>query len=291
MDSITVVPWVATAVTLLVAVFTGWVGIRTKRSEHELALERDRFLAGEQERQRELERRRDLVTPVLESLLYSTSELQSRLYNIITGGLAYAFARGAKRHRRSVIEYTCFVFAQYFGWVEALRRTVLLGETSSDPTANRLSLGDATEDGNVTIALITREISDALRADPLDPGFLLLNGEQHSIGALMFRWEDLGDRRVPSVMRFAEFATLYRTDGDFREWFAGIEEGLSNLESTSSKARLRRIQSLAVLLMDQLDPGHIVFKKRDPLEPRGELDALFNRYRDVPSPPPSTSAD
>ncbi|WP_448006161.1 hypothetical protein [Agromyces bauzanensis] len=269
----------ATVVTALVAIFTGWVGFRAKRIEHRLSLERDAWHAAEAERLRGADRRRDVVTPVLEPLLYAASELQSRLYNLIAGGLVEAFDDGTERHRRSIVEYTCFVFAQYFGWIEALRRSVLLRETSAEASAGQLSLGDVPDDGRLTIALITRQISDALRTDSLGRDFMLFSGEQHAIGAAMFRWEDLGDRRVPSVMRFDEFSERFRHDGEFLEWFAGIEEGLTILRNKGSQHRLRRVQSLVVLLMDQLDPAHVVFSKRQPLVSGEELESLFDQYR------------
>ncbi|MFD4421398.1 hypothetical protein ACFWN7_07825 [Agromyces sp. NPDC058484] len=231
------------------------------------------------ERRREEQRRRDVVAPVLEPLLYATSELQSRVHNLVAGGLAEALDHGSEWDRRAITEYTCFVFAQYFGWVEALRRSVLLRETTAEASASRLSLGDVPNDGQLTITLITREINDALRVNSTSRDFMLYSGEQHAIGAAMFRWEDLGDRRAPSVARFDEFTERYRAGGSFREWFAGIETGLEMLRNSSSTARLCQVQGLLVLLMDQLDPGHLVFKKRETLIPRAELHALFDTPR------------
>lgn len=218
-------------------------------------------------------RQRDVIDRVTEPLLYAASDLQSRLYNLLRGGLLDAYRDAADRHKRNITEYTCFVVAQYFGWVEALRRTALVREVSDGMGLTGERTGDSSPDGKPTIAIITREISNTFRSDKeFGREFMIFNGEQHAIGASMFYWEELGASRFPAVLRFDQFVQKFRSDdSSFREWLEPITEGLHTLEYAqdvekfAAELRLARVQSLLVALMDLLDPTHAVFKQREPL--------------------------
>lgn len=301
MDVDIIVAIISGVVAIFGAVLAGVFSFRAvrtgKRLDTELEqqrVERERQERAEQraleERQQAAERQRDVIGLVTEPLLYAASDLQSRIWNLIAGHFAETYAEGAPRHQRSITEYTCFLFAQYFGWVEALRRSVLLFETSNSQGRAGDAIGDVAPGGRPTVAILTRAISDALRTDKLGRDFMIFSGEQHAIGAQMFRWDEFADRRVPSVMRYDEFAKLYREGGQFAEWFESVEEGVKQIQLTTTRERLEQTQSLLVALMELLDPEHAVYKTRTTLLPRAELATLISAAVARDANPPSEAS-
>ena len=102
---------------------------------------------------------------------------------------------------------------------------------------------------------------------------MLFSGEQHAIGELMFDWDEVGDNRHPTVMRYATFATRFREDSEFRRWFGGIVDALDDGLTQAATERLTRVQHRLVELMDLLDPDHVVYKERSKIADRaGSID-------------------
>lgn len=236
--------WAAPVLGVLAAVASGIFAIMSKRAES---------------RSRERERQRDVLKQSIEPLLYAASDLQSRIYNILEQYFLEAYQNGrVDRWRENTVEYTCFLFAQYFGWAEATRQAALFRE-SKDLVASDGGTRDRTA---VSIAAVIREVNDALRTDTFGTELMLFSGEQHAIGELMFSWDVVGDARYPDVMRYATFAERFRGDEDFRRWFRGIIEPLESGLGDAGRARLATVQNQLVDLMDLLDPDQNVYKRR-----------------------------
>lgn len=244
MDADAVLLILAPIAAVVAAALSGAFAIRARTAEHRLAVQRERD-----------EYLRDVIRLAEEPLLYAASDLQSRIFNIVEGSFVDAYARSDKeRHRTNVYEYTVFLFAQYLGWAEAIRQGVMLRTMAEGSTS-------VARQGPTVISRI-RLISDALRDDMFGRDFLLFAGEQHAIGELMFSWDTTIGRRLPTVRRYAEFAEQFRSDPDFRAWFAAIVEGIDVVNQPNVVARLSVVQNHLVDIMELLDPDHRVYKPR-----------------------------
>ncbi|WP_395245532.1 hypothetical protein ACGGZK_06885 [Agromyces sp. MMS24-K17] len=222
-------------------------------------------------------RRREVVDP----LLFAASDLQSRLWNILRPKRE-PDAAPTGDDLKLASEYTVFVFAQYFGWWESVRRTAVARDIRMPRSRAAERIGDVASRGRPSMAIIGREISDALRkTSEFGTTLRVSNGEQHAIGGAMFRWEMVGDARVPDVLRFDEFIGRLHSDPEFRAWFGSIEDGVTTLliapeQHSEGRARLELVQSLLVALIDTLDPRHEIFRPREPLIGTARLRAALD---------------
>ncbi len=213
-------------------VVTGLFSVRTQRLSHDLDRER--------EQRHEEQSAIKAAERVYEPLAQAAAELQSRLYNIVeTGWLG--MQKRYESHGDYAVASTAFLFAHYFGWIEARRQAVLSssGEGGRDQAVQKLIDG-------VLKTLRRSEGSDA---------FLFFTTEQRAIGELMATWETISETglRIPHVMGYAAFVDRYRHEEDFRGWFVPIDIGMS-LVSKGDNQRLVAIQHALVALIDELDP-------------------------------------
>jgi hypothetical protein len=188
-------------------------------------------------------------------LLHAAFELQSRIWNIVDGGFLARYGGPGGYGERS----TLWVFAQYLGWAERLRRDVQFLDAGS--AAKSRALGERLEAIRLALA------SDKQVADPR---FNVFRAEQRAIGELALREED--------VVGYASFSRLLEEDADFAAWFDKLR---SDLEATRHEERpelyrLRLLQRRLVDLIDLLDPDRVRFRRareRLPLPPsRPDID-------------------
>ncbi len=222
----------ALAIVLSVAsvALSGWFSIRTARLNRELDDERDERLE-EQSALKAAER-------VYEPLAQSAAELQSRIFNIVETGWVPLMKR-YESHGDYAIASTAFLFAHYFGWIEARRQAVLSssGEGGRDISVQKLIDG----------------VLKTLRRSEDSVAFLFFTTEQRAIGELMCQWEVVSKVRTPTVMGYAAFVKKYREDSSFRDWFTPIDEGMT-LVAQGDVRRLADIQRALVDLIHELDP-------------------------------------
>ncbi|MDQ3157718.1 MAG: hypothetical protein M3Q98_13500 [Actinomycetota bacterium] len=116
-------------------------------------------------------------------------------------------------HGDYAVTSTAFLFAHYFGWIEARRQAVLTssGEGRRDETVQERVDG----------------VLQTLRRSENSEGFLFFNAEQRAIGELMFSWEVVPESglRVPHVAGYAAFAKRFRDEPDFGQWFGPRRHG------------------------------------------------------------------
>src|SRR5688500_1902331 len=93
-------------------VLSAWFSIRAARTSHELEADR--------ERRREEQSAIKAAQGVYEPLAQAAAELQSRIYNIVETGWVKTVDR-YKSHGDYAVTSTAFLFAHYFGWIEARR--------------------------------------------------------------------------------------------------------------------------------------------------------------------------
>lgn len=227
--------WITT-ITLVLSVtsvvLTGLFSIRTQRLSHELETER----AARMEEQSAIK----AAERVYEPLAQAAAELQSRIFNIVESGWLGVQQRYAS-HGDYAATSTAYLFAQYFGWIEARRQAVLTssGEGGRDLSVQRVI------DGVLAV----------LRRSEGSEGFLFFTTEQRAIGELMLSWEVHTETgvRIPHVMGYAKFTERFATDESFSPWFAPVTTGL-DLVSQGDNTRLISIQHALVRLIDELDP-------------------------------------
>ncbi|CAN5566058.1 hypothetical protein BH10ACT7_BH10ACT7_11730 [soil metagenome] len=209
---------------------SGWFSIRTARLSHKLADERA-------EREEALSALK-AAERVYEPLAQSAAELQSRIFNIVESGWVPLMKR-YESHGDYAVVSTAFLFAHYFGWVEARRQAVLSssGEGGRDLSVQKLIDG----------------VLKTLRRSEDSEGFLFFTTEQRAIGELMLEWETISKQRIPKVSGYAAFVQRYRSDENFRQWFGPIDAGMG-LVSKGDVRRLVDIQRALVALIEELDP-------------------------------------
>ncbi|MDP3207676.1 MAG: hypothetical protein Q8M65_00875 [Rhodoglobus sp.] len=222
----------ALAIVLSVAsvALSGWFSIRTARLNRQLDDERDERV--------ETQSALKAAERVYEPLAQSAAELQSRIFNIVETGWVPLMKR-YESHGDYAIASTAFLFAHYFGWIEARRQAVLSssGEGGRDISVQKLIDG----------------VLKTLRRSEDSVAFLFFTTEQRAIGELMCTWEVVSKVRTPMVMGYAAFIKRYREDASFRDWFTPIDEGMT-LVAQGDVRRLADIQRALVDLIHELDP-------------------------------------
>ena len=231
MDVNTILTALAIVLSVVSVALSGWFSIRQARLSHQLEAEHEERLE-QQSAIKAAER-------VYEPLAQSAAELQSRIFNIVESGWVPLMKR-YESHGDYATVSTAFLFAHYFGWIEARRQAVLSssGEGGRDVSVQKLIDG----------------VLKTLRRSEDSEGFLFFTTEQRAIGELMCSWETLETgTRIPQVMGYAAFSGRYRNDKDFRAWFSPVDAGMG-LVSKGDVRRLVDIQRALVALIDQLDP-------------------------------------
>lgn len=232
MDSGTLITTITLILSIASVVVSGLFSIRTQRLSHQLEQERE-ARAEEQSAIKAAER-------VYEPLAQSAAELQSRIFNIVETGWLGVQQRYAS-HGEYAATSTAYLFAQYFGWIEARRQAVLTssGEGGRDLSVQRVI------DGVLAV----------LRRSEGSEGFLFFTTEQRAIGELMLSWEVHTETgvRIPHVMGYAAFTERYARDADFAHWFGPVATGLE-LVAQGDNTRLIAIQHALVRLIGELDP-------------------------------------
>jgi hypothetical protein len=232
MDTDTLITTITLVLSVASVIVSGLFSIRTQRLSHQLEAEREARL-DEQSAIKAAER-------VYEPLAQAAAELQSRIFNIVESGWLGVQHRYAS-HGDYAATSTAYLFAQYFGWIEARRQAVLTssGEGGRDLSVQRVI------DGVLAV----------LRRSEGSEGFLFFTTEQRAIGELMLTWEVHTETgvRIPHVMGYAAFTERFATDESFSPWFAPVTSGL-DLVSKGDNTRLISIQHALVRLIKELDP-------------------------------------
>lgn len=213
-------------------VVTGLFSVRTQRLSHELDAERE----ARHEEQSALK----AAERVYEPLAQAAAELQSRIYNIVETGWI-GMQKRYESHGDYATASTAFLFAHYFGWIEARRQAVL----SSSGEGGR----------DIAVQRLIDDVLKTLRRSEDSEGFLFFTTEQRAIGELMLTWQILPETgvRLPHVAGYAAFVKRYRHEDGFRDWFISIDTGME-LVSKGDVRRLADIQRALVALIDELDP-------------------------------------
>ena len=214
-------------------VLSGYMGVRQQRITHRLRTE--------DARREKQESALEAAKRVYEPMAQAAAELQSRPYNIVESDWVVLTKR-YEGHGDYPTKSTAFLFAHYFGWVEARRQSVLVssGKGGRDDAVQGLIDG---------VQKIMRRSEDSA-------GFSFFSAEQRAIGELMFYWEVVPDSglRIPHVLGYAAFSKVYEADPAFRGWFGPVDTGMARVAEGDNR-RLTDIQGALVHLILELDPN------------------------------------
>lgn len=177
---------------------------------------------------------------VYEPMAQAAAELQSRIYNIVENDWV-TLTKRYEGHGDYPTKSTAFLFAHYFGWIEARRQSVLVSSGKGGRDEKVQSLID--------------DVQKIMRRSEDSAGFSFFSAEQRAIGELMFYWEVVPDSglRIPHVLGYAGFSTKYKDDPGFREWFNPVDAGMARVAGGDNH-RLIDIQGALVHLILELDP-------------------------------------
>ncbi|MBE9004923.1 hypothetical protein IQ259_07705 [Fortiea sp. LEGE XX443] len=195
-------------------------------------------------------------------LLRSVIDLQSRLFNIHKNRVLQNFDQRSLSEQDYLINNTLYVFAEYFGWVEILRREIQFldfGDLELNRHLTELFV-------NITKAFGTSRVNGK---DNFDPTFQLFNGEQRAIGEIMMKSRSTDQMLGYECIGYAEFVRKM-SDPDFVRWFTKLKKDLDLIikDSKIGGDRLVLIHSRLIDLLDFLDPHcvRILLKYRTKIE-------------------------
>ncbi len=214
-------------------------------------------------------------------LLRASYDLQSRIYNLIVRNFLEEYlARGTPQERRYALKSTLWIFAQYFGWVEILRRESQYIDLGS-PTMNR------------KLQLVLAEVTTALATDSRDHGdaFMTFRADQRAVGELMVTARVTGEGAVyADCLGYTEFLAKLTTAGSslpehpvhspVLEWVQRIEGDLRNLSTTGyGRNRLIEVQRRLIHLVNLLDNDRSTYPQ---LNRRGRIPLQSGAGNPVP---------
>ncbi len=144
-------------------VLSGYMSVRQQRISAKLRKEENR-----REKQ---ESALAAAQRVYEPMAQAAAELQSRIYNIVENDWV-TLTKRYEGHGDYPTKSTAFLFAHYFGWIEARRQSVLdsSGKGGRDDTVQNLIDG----------------VTKIMRRGDDSEGFSFFSAEQRAIGELMF---------------------------------------------------------------------------------------------------------
>ncbi|HTW04919.1 MAG TPA: hypothetical protein VMF87_31800 [Streptosporangiaceae bacterium] len=221
-------------------VLSSYATVRTTRTQHELELRRHKL------------DRSDAVEEVMsryrDPLLRSAIDLQGRVYSIVQlDFMQRHLGSGDPEQIMYAKTSTLFRLAEYFGWVEILRRGVQF-----------LDLGDQARSRSLTE--ISQQISLAFANTHEFPSsaFRLFRDEQRAVGELVIEPVP-GDPRAYHCIGYTQFVTRLEGDPAFSRWFTRLATEIDSMIKPPDcyLDRLTEVHDRFGALLEFLDPDGI----------------------------------
>jgi hypothetical protein len=185
---------------------------------------------------------RKVLNSYREPLIAAAYELQARIYNILCHQFVEVYINDERAPKRSAaISSTLYVFAQFFGWREIIRREVQFLRFS-DERKTRI------------LARLLQEISETFLTGSYGSQFMIWRVEQRGLGEAMTVEKD-------GKISCLGYASFVQHRESMRDWLQPIEQDLEGI-SEAGRDRLRAIQHLLCDLIAELDDK----KERYPFE-------------------------
>lgn len=245
---------------IAIALFSAVKSLRTARESREHGTRHDKALAqlnsqlrlGEEEavarlkaemdRNFEVARRRLDADAVLakysEPLGVAAFDLQLRLRNILEDRYLETYVARLPERRQEALDSTLYRIAQYFGWMEVLRRGIQHLNFEEPDTFRR-------------VAELRGKIIREWATDDYGLGFMIWADAQRAIGELMI----VDTASGPSVMGFSAFS---RSMDRFLPWLGHVRDSLEAI-SPARSARLVEVQHRLIDLIQILDDDKLRF--------------------------------
>ncbi len=200
----------------------------------------------------EAEREAERITSTFrDPLLHAAYDLQSRLFNTARSSfLRMYYASGDKRMKEYALENTVFLFAQFFGWTELIRRDVRFLALKNVDETRKLR-----EHQDTLYSLFQTDNHKDLKTVHDRSVFRVLAGNQRAIGELMI--DD--DAKVPRVIGYAAF--LNQRDHTLDKWLDSLRKDVITTATKDGPVpqRLILIQRALIDLLKFLDPDYVFF--------------------------------
>jgi len=211
---------------------------RTKKLEH--------LFLKERETESKEAKLIEIVTKYRNPILRAAIDLKRRLvYYIQEEGLSTDYRKSTK-DREYIINNTIFLIAEYFCWVEILRREVQF-----------LDFGQI--ESNRKFTQLLREISWAFMRGMNDHSdfvlFRIYNGEQRAIGEIMIKSSTESNKHGYECIGYAEFV-MKLEEKEFGKWLLKLKNDLEKNAKAPHKGdkRLILIHDAFIDLINFLDP-------------------------------------
>jgi hypothetical protein len=222
------------------ALLSSYAAIKATRMQYELELRRSKF-----DRSTAVE---EVMSRFRDPLIRAAVDLQGRIYSIVTTDY---IPRHINTDDPELARYarnsTLFRLAEYFGWLEVLRRGVQF-----------LDFGNEDKSRELNILLYRIGFALANRHRFPNSTFRLFRDEQRAIGELML--EALpGDSRGYRCMGYARFVERFEGDSSFSRWFDRLVGDIDAMAEPSPGCmdRLAVVNNLLIDLLEFLDPGGV----------------------------------
>jgi hypothetical protein len=168
-----------------------------------------------------------------EPLLAAAYELQARLHNILCNNFIENYVVGNKAGKQhAALESTLYVFAQFFGWREIIRREIQFLRFARDKQTRE-------------VGGLLRDIGETFLTDGFGSQFMIWRVEQRGLGEHMIT----SSNGKPTCMGYASFLEQ-RAKMD--EWLQPLEHDLRNT-SDAGRKRLTELQHQLLELVRRLD--------------------------------------
>jgi hypothetical protein len=237
--------------TILVAVISGSVAVagivlssyatvRTIRIQNELEMRRQQASS-----RGALE---EVMARYKNPLLRSAIDLHGRIYSIMEVGFVKRHLESDDTEWREYAKTsTLFRIAEYFGWIEILRRGVQF-----------LDLGDQERSRELTVQLQQISLAFANTHQFPNAAFRLFRDEQRAIGELVIETIP-GDQRGYQCMGYAHFVDRLDVDPAFARWFNRLSSEMDLMVDPvpGYMDRLTSVHDALISLLEFLDPGGI----------------------------------
>lgn len=219
---------------------SSYTAIKAMRMQHELGLRRS-----------ELDRSAaigEVMSRFRDPLLRATIDLQGRIYSIVaTDYIGRHFKGDDPELARYARNSTLFRLAEYFGWLEVLRRGVQFLDFGNQDSGREL---------NVLLHRIGFAFANRHRFP--NSTFRLFRDEQRAIGELVLDTLP-GDSRGYRCIGYARFVDTFEGDATFSRWFDRLVSDIEAMVDPSPGCmdRLAVVNNLLIDLLEFLDPGGV----------------------------------
>ena len=168
-----------------------------------------------------------------EPLLAAAYELQARLHNILTNEFMENYVlENSGGKQQAALDSTLYVFAQFFGWSEIIRREVQFLRFSSDAQTREIS------------GLLLR-VGETFLTEDYGPQCMIWRVEQRGLGERMISPASARATCIGYASFIEQRATMSR-------WLDPLKQDLEQLDD-GGRTRLTELQHLLLELVQRLD--------------------------------------